>query len=432
LNGEPQETAIGIQEQMPLVSPELQQRYLQRDWRLTALHTVHSGFGGGDYVYRKLTRSQEELALALIESFSLRALMKRWVHELSTGELRRVLIARALVSVPPVLICDEICDGLDPESRAAILQILNQAALRGTQLIYATHRTEELLPVLTHCLVLQHGRIIKQGPVGYRRAQRQGSAQHKRLPQSSRTEFDTRQVWIKPKRRAGSSRPLVEIERANVFLNGRKVLFDVHWALRAGEHWAVVGPNGAGKSTLLKLIHGDVHPALGGCVRRFEYGVRDSIWPVKARIGFVSPELQARYAENFTGEEVVASGWCSSIGRIGPVMQPLRRRLAELLDAMDLRRIARKPVSQMSYGEFRKILLARALVRQPDILLLDEPLDGLDLPTRVSMRELLNEIGARGTSLLIASHHPNDLPRCITHVAQVMQGRIVKQGAVAR
>src|SRR5262249_40941136 len=113
LNGEEQSSAVGIKEQFALVSPELQMRYRQQEWTLTATQVVQSGFGGGDYVYRKLTPEQIDRVLALSRQLALDPLLARNVQTLSSGELRKVLIARALVASPRVLVCDEICDGLD-------------------------------------------------------------------------------------------------------------------------------------------------------------------------------------------------------------------------------------------------------------------------------------------------------------------------------
>jgi molybdate transport system ATP-binding protein len=162
LDGDEQTTAVGMKEKIALVSPELQQRYLQQEWRLNGSQVVHSGFGGGDYVYQKLTHAQEREAQSAAELLGVAHLAGRNVQELSTGELRRLLVARALAPAPRVLICDEICDGLDVDGRAALLQALNRVARSGTQLLYTTHRAEELLPALTHRLMLEKGRIAWQ------------------------------------------------------------------------------------------------------------------------------------------------------------------------------------------------------------------------------------------------------------------------------
>jgi molybdate transport system ATP-binding protein len=215
-----------------------------------------------------------------------------------------------------------------------------------------------------------------------------------------------------------------------VFLNQKQVLHDINWELRAGQHWAILGPNGAGKTTLLKLICGDVHPAWGGRVQRFGFTTRNTIWEVKQRIGFVSPELQANYRDNMTGAEVIASGFHSSIGLMLKVTRQQHRRVCQLIDWLGLVALGEKAVRTMSYGEFRKILLARALVHDPDILVFDEPFDGLDAPAKAMMANALTAVARKGCSLIVVSHHAEDLPASVTHRAQFVAGRIVEQGCV--
>jgi molybdate transport system ATP-binding protein len=427
LDGQKQETAVGIKEKIALVSPELQQRYLQQDWRLTGLQTVQSGFGGGDYVYQKLTAKQKKTAQGVMELLGVASLAPRNVQQLSTGELRRLLVARALVSSPRVLICDEICDGLDGDSRTALLQALERVARNGTRLIYTTHRSEELLPVLTHRLVLRHGRVHEQGRIARQNGLPSPFARDWRaFPLNPNANYASDSATVTNAR--ANRQVLIRIERANVFLNEKQVLFDIAWELRRGQHWAFLGPNGAGKTTLLKLICGDVHAALGGRVRRFAFTSRNSLWEVKREIGIVSPDLQANHREHWSGEEVVASGFFSSMGLNRRLTQAQRGRITQLLRRLGLTALSEKPVTKMSYGEFRKILLARALVGRPAILALDEPFDGLDADAKAEMAKLLASVASSGTSLIVVSHHTSELPACITQVAHLARGRIVRQG----
>jgi molybdate transport system ATP-binding protein len=207
-------------------------------------------------------------------------------------------------------------------------------------------------------------------------------------------------------------------------------LRDINLAIKSGEHWAVLGPNGAGKSTLLKLIVGDLHPAWGGRVRRFEFTSRNTIWEVKRRIGSVSPELQSNYRDNVTGLEAIASGFTSSIG---VMLKPTRGQFAaaaRLAERLGLRKLARKSVLAMSYGELRRVLIARALVHRPDLLICDEPYDGLDAAGRGQIAALLETVAASGTTLVLVTHHAGDLPVCLTHVIELNAGRVVFQGAL--
>jgi molybdate transport system ATP-binding protein len=209
-----------------------------------------------------------------------------------------------------------------------------------------------------------------------------------------------------------------------VFLGSRHVLRNVNWEMRSGEHWAVLGPNGGGKSTFLKLVAGDLQPAWGGLVKRFEFTARDTIWEVKRRIGCVSPELQAAYRADATGADLVGSGFFSSIGRTRKLNARQRRRVADVAQWLGIERLLAVNVSRASYGEVRKLLLARALVHEPELLLCDEPFDGLDAASRHGMAAALERVAGNGTSLLVVTHHAEDLPACTTHVARITAGRI--------
>ena len=418
LEGGEQSTAVGVQEMMPLISPEFQERYLRMDWSRTAGEVVESGIGGGDYLYRRATQAERERAGEVVRLLGIAPLLERNIQELSTGELRKVLIARALAGAPRVLVCDEVCDGLDAKSRAALLVALGRIASAGTQLIFTTHRAEEFIPAITHRLVLRDGRIAGQGPIG-------GATGAKRRARGAVPSTARRGSLPAP---GGVGHPIIRIEGASVFLGETATLRNISWEWRAGEHWALTGPNGAGKTTFLKLVCGDVHPALGGRVHRFEFTPGSTLWELRRKMGFVSPGLQASYREPLSGAEVIASGFFSSVG----LMQ--RPSAAQLGQARALARrlgfaaLAGRNAMQMSYGEFRKILLARALVHEPEALVLDEPFDGLDAESKASLAGTLERIACEGTSLLVVTHHESDLPSCISHRAQMERGGIVAQG----
>jgi len=418
LEGAPQDSAVGVQEAMPLVSPEYQERCQRLDWARTVGQVVASGLSGGDVHAARLTASERERAQSAADLLGLHRWWNRDVRELSTGEWRRTLLARALASSPQVLVCDEVCDGLDAASRATLLQALERIARAGTQLLITTHRAEELIPALTHRLVLQKGRIVEQGAW---RSPPDDAPARTGGPLGSPT------VTLPARGRA-----LISMERASVYLGSRRVLREVTWQLQAGEHWWIQGPNGSGKSTLLKLMGGELHPALGGRIRRFDFTAANTLWELRHRIGSVSPELQANYRERLTGAEVIATGYLSTIGFIERPSGRRVRRAAALADELGFAELADKSVLEMSYGEFRKILLARALVHNPALLLFDEPFDGLDAGARGAIANVLAKAAGRGASLIIVTHHEADLPGWMTHRARLEAGRLVEQGPWVR
>lgn len=484
LDGTTQMTAIEVRRHIALVSPETQERYLLQDWHLTAREVIHTGFAQSDLLYVKLTREQKRHTESLAKELGIEPLMGRDMQTLSTGELRKVLIARAVVGHPAVLLLDEVCDGLDAAFRGGLLRMIETIARRGTQIIYTTHRADEPLSVITHAVEFKAGRLrqisslspleeerspeIKVRPPKLRTGAaasdparwREGhdhagsetgvpkfkgsvagvsgdlSASEQTTPRPQAPSPFRQAGGRAPRARkaepAGNRRatggPLIQIENANVFLDRARVLHGIHWQLRRGEHWAVLGGNGAGKTTFLKLIASDLYPAFGARVARFELRADNTIWDLRRRIGCVSPLLQAHYREQVTGEEVVASGFFSSVGLMEKPSAPQLRRARVLLREFGLAHLRAKSMLAMSFGELRKVLTLRALVHDPELLIFDEPFDGLDAASRRDFRSALEQVAGRGTQLVVVTHHLDDLPRCITHGLFLERGRIIAQG----
>ncbi len=431
LDGDAQFTAVGIKEAFATVSPEHHNRYLQQEWSLRVRDVVRSGVGGGDYAYQTLTPDQRDNVEAAIDLMRVRHLTARNVQELSTGELRRVLIARALAGRPRVLVCDEIGDGLDVGSRATLLEALDDAARAGTQLLVSTHRGNELPSAMTHRLMLEAGRIVDQERLGRNRGRKAfdewfkppGAKLERLAPTSGNAPAAGHTVSRSPAR-PSLGPALIEIRGADVYLGTKPTLKGIELEIRSGQHLAVLGPNGSGKSTLLKLIAGDVHPAFGAQVRRFAFTPRNTLWELRARLGLVSPELQAAYRESIPAADVVASGFFSSIGLLDRPSTAQRRKVRQTLAMLGLSALADRNFPELSFGEARRILLARALVKEPALILFDEPFDGLDVPARRLMREALEQAAGTGATLVVVTHHEEDLPACITQIARMDGGKL--------
>jgi len=336
---------------------------------------------------------------------------------LSQGEFRRVLIARALLGKPRVLLLDEFTDGLDPAMRTTLLAAVQRAAAAGTSLLCATHRTDELIPALRRKLVLEAGRVVESA-VTQQRSRRgiEGNVQRPTLNVQRSTQ-GTRSSEVESwKSNAGSSSLpadsafLFRLRNASVYLDRVPVLHRVNWEMRSGEHWAITGPNGAGKSTFLKLLLGEQHPAMGGTIERFNEARRHTLWEIRAQVGYVGPDLQTAYREDLTVAQVVASGFFASVGLLDEVTVAQWARVRAMLAQACLGSLAEQNFLRLSYGQRRRVLLARALVHAPKVLLLDEPLDGLDTESIALMRRELATLGNGQVSLVVVAHRPEDLP----------------------
>jgi molybdate transport system ATP-binding protein len=216
---------------------------------------------------------------------------------------------------------------------------------------------------------------------------------------------------------------LVRIRNATVRRDGRDVLEDVSLDIRPGEHWAVLGENGAGKTTLLMLIMAGIRPLSGGRVDWFGRGGPADVFEIRRRIGLVSPEMQADYAYDVDALEFVLSGFDSSIGLYREPEEHETRRALDLIGLAGLDGLQRSRIRSLSYGQLRRLLVARALVADPDLLLLDEAAVGLDPSARNGLLRTLENAAAAGTSLVYATHRQSDLPRCINRILTIHNRR---------
>lgn len=422
LNDELSASAVGVREQVAFVSPEQQERYLNLEWVRTGRDVLLTGFHRTDYLYQRLTAEQRAAAAQVAEEFRLGPLLRRDVQTLSQGEFRRVLIARALLGRPRLLLLDEFTDGLDAAMRASLLAAVQRAAESGTHVLLATHREDELIPALRRRLVLEGGNLITAA------AQRGWPAKHAkhanedgRLATTSPTRATPPQFRVVRVFRGPASsdalRPLASddflfrLRNVSVYRDRKAVLRNFNWEMRPGEHWSVTGPNGCGKSTFLKLLLGELHPALGGTIERFGETRRHTLWEIRARVGYVGPDLQTAYRDDLTAREVVASGWFASIGLMDAVTRAQWRRVDEVLEQFNLRELAQGNFLRLSYGQRRRVLLARAVVHRPQVLLLDEPLDGLDAEALEKAEGQIAELARSGISLLNAAHPRSNTTR---------------------
>jgi len=197
-----------------------------------------------------------------------------------------------------------------------------------------------------------------------------------------------------------------------------------------GENWAILGPNGSGKSTILRLILGDHLQGYANDIILFgrPKGSGETLWEIKKRIGIVSSELQVQYRKKMSAYEVIASGFYDSIGLYQSPTPEQKEAVDRWVAHLRIEDIVREPYHHLSYGQRRLILLARAMVKSPVLLIVDEPCHGLDIPNRIRILEILEKIGSTGTHLLYVTNHKEEILNCISHVLQLEKGKVVRQG----
>lgn len=219
---------------------------------------------------------------------------------------------------------------------------------------------------------------------------------------------------------------LVQIKNVDVYVGSNLILKSFSWTMNKGENWAVVGNNGCGKTTLMKLIFGEIIPVYGGQVHWFGKQELSPLLEVREKLGYVSAEYQTNYDRPASGWEVVASGFFSSIGLHESVTPDQKESAINAMKHLGIEALIQTPFRQMSYGEARRVLLARAMVNRTKLLILDEPCAGLDIPTREHFLSTLERLS--GTCMIYVTHRIEEIMPCITHVLFLKDGQVVAQG----
>lgn len=394
------------------VGAESQDKYARYDWNLLGEDLVATGLHGSDLLLKAVTAKERAGVKSVLRRLGLTRFAERRFLSLSYGEKRLLLLARALIKDPDWLLLDEFYNGLDLRYRARLDAILERAHRRGQAWIASAHRASDVPQGTNFVLELEDGRIVRQGKLTHRRLE----ALKQRAAEGARVAFRSRAT---PR----GARPLIKLEGVDLYVEYRSVLRAIDWSLHSGEHWALTGANGAGKSSFLKLLYGDLAPALGGILRRrgFPAGAPISAW--KRTVGLVSPELQTSYLIDTSLLELVASGKYSSVGLNEALSAADARRARRWLKFFELEDQAASRPRELSYGQLRRALMARAMAGNPKLLLLDEPLTGLDPNQRRIMKRLLEKLMRRRVCIVAAVHHLEDLPRGMTHVLHLHKHR---------
>lgn len=428
--GTEETSALAAREHVRLVSSELQRNYIRRGWNITGEEIILSGLENTPMVYGEISSGHYAAAVDLAESAAASGLLALHAPAMSQGQLRLVLILRALISKPALLLLDEPFDGLDHAAREAVNHCLELAVARGTTLLVTAHRRRDIPALVTRALLLEnnvirevdpHSReaalssdgksavIAVDGVIGAATLAEAGTGIADALSQSEGTFSQVADSLHNPFLRALAerARPLFCLRNVDVFIERQKVLSDIHWTVNPGESWIVSGSNGSGKSTLLRLLYGEEFAAWGGTLE-WCGGLRPSLEDLHLGVGFVSDRLQHSYDYDLSAEDVVISG---IHGTIGLYREPgmSERALARCwLERMGIGDYAARALHSLSGGTARKALLARALASSPPVLLLDEPCTGLDTRSRHLFLDALSLLANDGVTIIYVSHHDED------------------------
>lgn len=356
-----------------------------------------------------------------LDNLHIRPLLTRPLIQLSNGENKRVQLAIALLENPDLLILDNPFLGLDTEGRATLHAIINMLAAKDIQLLLITS-PRELPAAITHVARLEEGKWTFTGPK---------EEFHPGAKPASQASLDTG-ILKKLQQYASPATFTTAVKMTDVHVHyGEKVLLEhIDWEVKKGERWNVSGPNGAGKSTLLSLITADNPQAYANDIRLFDRrrGTGETIWEVKQKIGFVSPELHLYFDYGATSFQVIASGLFDTIGLFRPLTDEQTLQIGLWMKLLSLDDLHTARLAQLSTGQQRMVLLARALIKNPPMLILDEPCQGLDEEQTGYFRQLIGLLcEAFSTTLIYVSHYKEEIPDCVDRFLRLDNGRIAAQ-----
>ncbi len=386
-----------------------QQRYnaFDADATITVAEDISSFEESG---YHHLSKAD------LLEAFHLSPLIDEPLIQLSNGENKRLQILKAVLGSHKMLILDEPFTGLDPDGRRLLDDILLLLSASGQQLMLLTSRNH--VPVCFNKFgYLHEGRlIVLKGPEDFRI--KSASANERTL-----REFPNAISFSYP-----DFQFAVRMNNVSIRYGEKDILEGINWEVKKKSCWALTGSNGAGKSTLLSLITADNPQAYANEIYLFDRkrGTGESIWEIKQKIGYLSPELQLYFDPYATVFMAVASGLFDTIGLFRQLTSLQEKLVMEWLQFIDCAEYSNRLLTSLPAGLQRLILLARAMIKTPPLLILDEPCQGLDGAQTAFTLQTIDRYCARfEANLIFVSHYMQDFPDCITQSLKLEKGKIV-------
>ncbi|WP_036877237.1 ATP-binding cassette domain-containing protein [Xylanibacter oryzae] len=359
------------------------------------------------------TLERRELQKHLYELFNMNNLLDKYIILLSSGELRKVQLAKTLLSDPRVLIMDNPFIGLDPQTRDQLKDLLKTLSNeRALQIILVLSKVDDIPDFITHVVEVKNMKVFAKITKKIYLESRKEISTHilsneKRqeiinLPYTNK-EYDTNEV--------------VKMNKVSIRYGKRTILQELDWTVKNGERWALSGQNGAGKSTLLSLVCADNPQSYACDILLFgnQRGSGESVWDIKKHIGYVSPEMHRAYQKDLPAIRIVASGLKDSVGLYMKPDKSEYECCKWWMNIFGLSGIEDRTFLRLSSGEQRLVLLARAFVKDPELLILDEPLHGLDNINRRMVKDIIETFCMRkNKTLIMVTHYKEELPACIT------------------
>lgn len=355
----------------------------------------------------------EALKRQLFDLFNIEPMLDKKIILLSSGELRKFQLTKNLLTAPRILVMDNPFIGLDARTRELLFNLLEELTkLSSLQIILVLSMLDDIPSFITHVVP------VNDMTVGEKMERESYLAAFRALDIPEPMDELQQRILDLPYRNTNfTSNEIVKLNKVSICYDDRIILKELDWMVMRGQKWALSGENGAGKSTLLSLVCADNPQSYACDISLFgrKRGTGESIWEIKKHIGYVSPEMHRAYLKNLPAIEIVASGLHDSIGLY---KQPKEEQMAVCewwMDVFGIAALKDKPFLLLSSGEQRLALLARAFVKDPELLILDEPLHGLDTYNRRRVKRIIEAFCRRqDKTMIMVTHYENELPATIT------------------
>lgn len=421
----------------PLLMNEVKYGFLKNPADLVSDHikyiTFRDSYGDSDgyYYYQQRWNSQDLETTPIVRElmpevkdkvyqetlynlFNLGTLLDKHIILLSSGELRKFQLAKTLSCKPDLLIMDNPFIGLDANTRDMLRNLLEQLIeTTGLQVILVLSKTDDIPDFITH--VIPVNKLVCGEKISLESYRSLLVHSHQRVLSEDKIK---RILSLPNKDEINAGNPIVQLDKVSIKYDERTILKDLDWTIMCGEKWALSGENGSGKSTLLSLVCADNPQSYACNISLFgrKRGSGESIWEIKKHIGYVSPEMHRAYLKNIPAIDIVASGLLDTVGLYK------RPNIEQLdictwwMDIFGILDLKDRNFLQLSSGEQRLVLLVRAFVKDPELLILDEPLHGLDIYNRQLVKDITETFCKRpNKTMIIVTHYAEELPECITH-----------------
>ncbi len=416
----------------PLLMNEVKYRFPSSTSGLVCDHikyiTFRDSYGDSDggYYYQQRWNSQDkeitplvsellpktddvEWMKTLYDLFGIEEMLDKYIVLLSSGELRKFQLTKALLGRPSLLILDNPFIGLDAKTRDLLKELLQQLIDKThLQVILLLSRIDEIPSFITHVVPVVDcvcgEKIAREEYVQQENKNVSCTFERCSLPN--------------PIYQEEVSEEIIQLNKVSIRYDDRIILKDLDWTVMRGEKWALTGDNGSGKSTLLSLVCADNPQSYACDISLFgiKRGSGESIWEIKKHIGYVSPEIHRAYLKNLPAIDIVACGLHDSVGLyVRPRMEE-KCVCEQWMQVFGIEELKDRNFLQLSSGEQRLVLLARAFVKNPDLLILDEPLHGLDEKNRQLVKNIIEAYCQQpNKTMIMVSHYQDEFPTCMTH-----------------